>query len=100
MALIFGSGPGFVLRGGRRSEILCVVAVFPLNASGAATSKSEIRYEGTLFEIDTKNSSVTLQNGACLRLRLRLPCRSRCAEHTHTALVYLPAVINNSAGPV
>lgn len=91
MALSFGSGPGFFLRRGRRSEILCVVAVFPLNASGAATSKTEIRYEGTLFAIDTKDSTVTLQNGAC---------RRRCAEHTHTALVYLPAVMNNSAGPV
>lgn len=27
-------------------------------------SKSEIRYEGTLFAIDTKDSTVTLQNGA------------------------------------
>jgi hypothetical protein len=26
-------------------------------------SKSEIRYEGTLFSIDTKDSTVTLQNG-------------------------------------
>eukprot|EP01046_Picozoa_sp_COSAG06_P001908 COSAG06_NODE_64_length_26790_cov_7.462291_4_plen_188_part_00 len=32
--------------------------------SGAVCSKSEIRYEGTLFAIDTKDSTVTLQNGA------------------------------------
>ena len=31
-----------------------------------ACSKSEIRYEGTLFAIDTKDSTVTLQNGASL----------------------------------
>jgi protein LSM14 len=26
-------------------------------------SKSEVRYEGTLFSIDSKNSTMTLQNG-------------------------------------
>jgi hypothetical protein len=31
-------------------------------------SKSEIRYEGTLFAIDTKDSTVTLQNGAAAAL--------------------------------
>ena len=31
----------------------------------ALCSKSEIRYEGTLFAIDTKESTVTLQNGNC-----------------------------------
>jgi hypothetical protein len=27
------------------------------------TSKSEIRYEGTLFSVDTENSNIALQNG-------------------------------------
>lgn len=59
-------------------------------------SKSEIRYEGTLFAIDTKDSTVTLQNGVlstsalvscsvlsvCLSLSLS-PC---CESHAHAVL--------------
>jgi hypothetical protein len=30
------------------------------------TSKSEIRYEGILYTVDTENSNIALQNGALL----------------------------------
>ena len=35
-----------------------------LGASISLISKSEIRYEGTLYSIDTKESNIALQNGA------------------------------------
>jgi hypothetical protein len=44
------------------------------------TSKSEIRYEGILYTVDTENSNIALQNGALLSdstsvvTLMRLPC--------------------------
>ena len=35
-----------------------------IGASISLISKSEIRYEGILFTIDTKDSNIALQNGA------------------------------------
>ena len=37
-----------------------------IGASISLISKSEIRYEGVLFTIDTKESTIALQNGALL----------------------------------
>jgi len=37
-----------------------------IGASISLISKSEIRYEGILFTIDTKESNIALQNGALL----------------------------------
>jgi hypothetical protein len=38
-----------------------------IGASISLISKSEIRYEGILFTIDTKESNIALQNGALTR---------------------------------
>ena len=50
-----------------------------IGASISLISKSEIRYEGILFTIDTKDSNIALQNGAlpaCRRPCNAVPCRS------------------------
>jgi hypothetical protein len=36
-----------------------------IGASISLVSKAGIRYEGTLFTIDTQQSNLALQNGAC-----------------------------------
>ena len=48
---------------GRARLFVCFLVAEPAEL---VRSKSEIRYEGTLFAIDTKDSTVTLQNGAPL----------------------------------
>ena len=55
--VFFGGDVGEVLEPPNAERLGCFVI---------ARSKSEIRYEGTLFAIDTKDSTVTLQNGASL----------------------------------
>jgi hypothetical protein len=40
-----------------------------IGASISLISKSEIRYEGILFTIDTKESNIALQSGAACRTR-------------------------------
>ena len=53
-----------------------------IGASISLVSKAGIRYEGTLFTIDTQQSNLALQNGACTppvpraRPRLKLCCRA------------------------
>jgi hypothetical protein len=51
------------------------------------TSKSEIRYEGTLFSVDTENSNIALQNGT-------YPSMSFCLCHAFICIrsVFVPFV--------
>lgn len=46
------------------ASIRAMASTMPyLGASISLISKSEIRYEGTLYSIDTKESNIALQNG-------------------------------------
>ena len=65
-----------------------------IGASISLISKSEIRYEGILFTIDTKDSNIALQNGAhpargtraALRRSLRVSRASDLARAAFRAL--------------
>ena len=59
-----------------------------IGASISLISKSEIRYEGILFTIDTKDSNIALQNGAlpaCRRPCNAVPCRQLAQRCEHCA---------------
>lgn len=65
------------------------------------TSKSEIRYEGILYTVDTENSNIALQNGAvsgsifcglvscwCLRIFVIVGLGRNCIEPVFFYLVF------------